>query len=287
MFSYLDPSVRRKLIESGRLIRINAGGQPIDEHSAVDGDDLTLHLLGPIPLPVELAQGEIIFSWYPFVRYTELAKADEIAQRLVRRGDERLFSDLATYMSVNSALVFGDLATADSPLIRVHSCCMSGDVFGSRRCECGPQLVAAMERIRRDPSGGAIIYMAGHEGRGIGLWAKAVTYLLQDSGQNTYEANRSLGLPDDCRDFSDAAAVLLYLLGSDRPIRLLSNNPKKRDDLAARGLTQIEVLKHVVGINEWNRRYLRAKRDWGHLLEAEDIPEGGDSADGTAADEKT
>ena len=88
--------------------------------------------------------------------------------------------------------------------MRVHSSCLTGDVFGSERCECGPQLHSAIQRIHADKDGGLLVYMAGHEGRGIGLWAKAATYLLQDAGEDTYQANRSLGLPDDSRDFSDS-----------------------------------------------------------------------------------
>ena len=112
--------------------------------------------------------------------------------------------------------------------------------------------------------------MAGHEGRGIGLWAKAATYLLQDAGEDTYQANRSLGLPDDSRDFGDAASVLHYFL-KGRPSRLLTNNPKKIADLAALGLTQVTPVSHIIGVNAWNRRYLAAKRDWGHRLSEDDL----------------
>ncbi|MEL0162093.1 MAG: GTP cyclohydrolase II, partial [Halieaceae bacterium] len=113
-------------------------------------------------------------------------------------------------------------------------------------------------------------YMAGHEGRGIGLWAKAATYLLQDAGENTYQANRSLGLPDDSRDFSDAAALLKFF-GAGKPIRLLTNNPKKIDDLTALGVAPIEQVKHVCGVDDYNLRYLKAKRDWGHQLGEDDL----------------
>ena len=112
--------------------------------------------------------------------------------------------------------------------------------------------------------------MSGHEGRGIGLWAKAATYLLQDSGEDTYQANRSLGLPDDSRDFSDAATLIKHFRG-DGPFRLLTNNPKKIDDLRAAGLTDITPIKHVFGVTDANRRYLSAKQDWGHDLSEEDI----------------
>ena len=115
-----------------------------------------------------------------------------------------------------------------------------------------------------------IIYMAGHEGRGIGLWAKAATYLLQDEGEDTYQANRSLGLPDDSRDFSEAAAMLLYFLG-DKPFRLLTNNPKKVNDLRAAGLTRIVPEKHLTGVSQWNRHYLDAKRLKGHHIDTDDI----------------
>ncbi len=115
-----------------------------------------------------------------------------------------------------------------------------------------------------------IVYMSGHEGRGIGLWAKAATYILQDGGENTYQANRSLGLPDDCRDFSDAAALLKYFRG-DGPFRLLTNNPKKVEDLKAAGLAGITPVKHVLGVTDANRSYLAAKQDWGHKISADDL----------------
>jgi len=177
---------------------------------------------------------------------------------------------LASSMAVNSVLVIGDPSQAAKPLVRVHSSCVTGDVFGSLRCECGPQLSAALQRIAAEPEGGLLVYMAGHEGRGIGLWAKAATYLLQDAGEDTYQANRSLGLPDDSRDFSDAAVLLHFFIG-DRPFRLLTNNPKKVADLAKLGLRHVEAVKHVIGVGDWNRRYLAAKKDWGHQLTDEDL----------------
>lgn len=272
MFGYIDPTIRERLVEAGQLIRIDARGTPIEVDAVSAGTDLTVNVLGPIPLPTPLAGAEVVFDWYAFVRHTELAKAEEIAATIRRRGDKRLMPLLQTHMAVNSALIHGDLAAAHNPLVRVHSCCMTGDVFGSLRCECGPQFLSAMHRIAEDPAGaGALIYMAGHEGRGIGLWGKAITYVLQDAGQSTYEANRTLGLPEDSRDFSDAAAMLLWLLGGDREFRLLSNNPKKQADLADRGLSHFTVEKHVAGVNRYNRRYLHAKQEWGHRLADDDI----------------
>ena len=183
---------------------------------------------------------------------------------------ERSFAELASSMAVNSVLVIGDRDTWTNPLVRVHSSCLTGDVFGSQRCECGPQFQSALDLINRDEQGGLLVYMAGHEGRGIGLWAKAATYVLQDRGEDTYQANRSLGLPDDSRDFSDAAALIRHFRG-DGPFRLLTNNPKKIADLNAAGLTDITTVKHVFGVTAANRRYLSAKQGWGHRIDDEDI----------------
>jgi GTP cyclohydrolase II len=270
MFTYLDPNVRRKLIAQGKLQRIDLRGRALDPNIAQPEGEPAVNVLGPIPLPIRLGRVHAEVQWYASVRSTELSKVEELAGSLRTQGGGRLFSLLASSMAVNSVLVVGDPNTWNDPLVRVHSSCLTGDVFGSERCECGPQLAGALERIVAEPSGGILVYMAGHEGRGIGLWAKAATYLLQDAGENTYQANRSLGLPDDSRDFTDAAALLHRFVGN-RPMRLLTNNPKKVEDLAQMGLTQITPIKHVLGVGERNRRYLNAKRNWGHLLDEKDI----------------
>ncbi len=270
MFTYINPEIRRRLIDEGKLVRIDAHGREISAESAPPDGRLAVNILGPISLPLNLPGLELTVNWYASVRSTELAKVEELARDLTEHGGQRLFAILASSMAVNSVLVLGDPKSQVNPLVRVHSSCLTGDVFGSQRCECGPQLDAALEKINVDASGGVVIYMAGHEGRGIGLWAKAATYLLQDAGEDTYQANRSLGLPDDSRDFADAAALLHFFVGN-RPFRLLTNNPKKIDDLAAHGLTQVTSVKHVVGVNHWNHRYLMAKRDWGHRLVDQDI----------------
>ena len=270
MFTYIDPTVRERLIDQGTLIRIDASGQVTDPRAAPEPGARAISILGPIPLPLERHGRQYDVDWYAAVRHTELSKATELADELREREGQQSFAILADSMAVNSVLVMGDPDAWENPLVRVHSSCLTGDVFGSGRCECGPQFIAALERISADPAGGMIVYMSGHEGRGIGLWAKAATYLLQDAGENTYQANRSLGLPDDSRDFSDAASLIRYFLG-DRPFRLLTNNPKKVDDLAQMGVTNVTRVKHVCGVGEANRRYLAAKRDWGHEIENEDI----------------
>lgn len=270
MFTYLNPTIRQRLVDEHKLIRIDALGHEIPVTESSPEGELAINVLGPIPLPLNLGTTEIATQWYATVRSTELAKVEELARDLSKQGGQRLFAMLASSMAVNSVLMIGDPSHSKNPLVRVHSSCLTGDVFGSQRCECGPQFVSALDRINQDADGGFVIYMSGHEGRGIGLWAKAATYLLQDAGENTYEANRSLGLPDDSRDFTDAAALLHFFIG-DRPFRLLTNNPKKIDDLAALGLTQATPVKHITGVNPWNRRYLAAKRDWGHELSDQDL----------------
>jgi GTP cyclohydrolase II len=270
MFTYIDPGVRDRLIEQGKLRRIDSDGIEIDVASPELPVEPALEVLGPIPMPIALTGEEISTQWYAFVRRTELAKVSELAAELRRQGGQRLFASLSSSMAVNSLLVIGDADAAPEPLVRVHSNCLTGDVFGSRRCECGPQLAAAVDRIHRERHGGYLVYMAGHEGRGIGLWAKAATYLLQDGGEDTYQANRSLGLPDDSRDFSDAASILKWVL-KGRPMRLLTNNPKKIEDLAAMGLLDVRRVKHVAGVGAHNRDYLAAKRLWGHGIDDLDL----------------
>ncbi len=269
MFTYLDPGVRERLLAAGKLARIDRNGERV----AIDADGVpggTISILGPIPLPLTLHGRRQQVDWYACVRNTELKKLEALAAELRADNSQQLFASLASSMAVNSVLVIGSSDAWREPLVRVHSSCLTGDVFGSERCECGPQLATALERIDEDPEGGVLVYMSGHEGRGIGLWAKAATYILQDAGENTYQANRSLGLPDDSRDFSDAAALLKYFVG-DKPIRLLTNNPKKVKDLASFGVDRVTTVKHVAGVTDSNRRYLEAKQDWGHEIAPEDL----------------
>ncbi len=265
MFTYIDPSVRQRLVDEGKLIRINARGESVSVLDTPDAGDYALNLMGPIPLPIPIDGEYQEFDWYVAVRHTELGRVESLADELRESGASQLFATLSTSMAVNSVLK-PRTATFANPLIRVHSSCLTGDVFGSARCECGPQLDAALKKIAAEPNGGMLIYMAGHEGRGIGLWAKAATYLLQDSGEDTYQANESLGLPVDSRDFKDAAALIHFFHG-DQSFRLLSNNPKKLQDLREQGLTKIESIQHIEGIREENRRYIEAKRARGHRFD--------------------
>ncbi|MCK9522515.1 MAG: GTP cyclohydrolase II [Proteobacteria bacterium] len=262
MFSYVDQKIKEKLLKSGRLVALNLRGEVLD--SDVSNGDV-ISLLGPIPLPVLVNGEERQLHWYAFVRRVELRQVQHSAANVPDGASEAFRTLLQQHMSVNSILMSPGFANSSTPppLVRVHSCCMTGDVFGSMRCECGPQLEAAFAAIAAQ--GGAVVYMSSHEGRGIGLWAKAVTYLLQDEGQDTYQANVSLGLPEDSRDFSDAAAVLRYFL-KGAPVRLMSNNPLKKRQLEDNGQPVAEVVSHVTGVGQHNLRYLRAKKQKGHAL---------------------
>ncbi|TDC42817.1 bifunctional 3,4-dihydroxy-2-butanone-4-phosphate synthase/GTP cyclohydrolase II [Micromonospora sp. KC207] len=163
------------------------------------------------------------------------------------------------------ALVMGDLGDGQDVLVRVHSECLTGDIFGSLRCDCGPQLQAALARVAREGRG-VVLYVRGHEGRGIGLLHKLRAYQLQDLGRDTVDANLDLGLPADARDYGTGAQIL-YDLGV-RSMRLLTNNPAKRAGLEGYGLTVTGRESLPIRPHPENVRYLRTKRDrMGHLLD--------------------
>jgi 3,4-dihydroxy 2-butanone 4-phosphate synthase/GTP cyclohydrolase II len=162
------------------------------------------------------------------------------------------------------AMVAGDIGDGQDVLVRVHSECLTGDVFGSQRCDCGPQLDAALEAVSAEGRG-VVLYVRGHEGRGIGLLHKLQAYQLQDTGHDTVDANLELGLPADSRDYGTGAQVLADL--GVRTMRLLSNNPAKRAGLEGYGLTISERVPLPISPTEHNLAYLRTKRDrMGHDL---------------------
>ncbi|WP_217546153.1 GTP cyclohydrolase II [Streptomyces sp. GbtcB6] len=152
------------------------------------------------------------------------------------------------------AVVIGEPAPGTLPLVRLHSECLTGDVFGSARCDCGPQLREAVERIA--DRGGVLLYLR-QEGRGIGLYNKLDAYALQDQGLDTYEANAALGLPEDARDYTAAAQMLAALGITD--LDLLSNNPDKAEQLRGLGVTVRDRVPTGVFSTAHNVRYLRAK----------------------------
>jgi 3,4-dihydroxy 2-butanone 4-phosphate synthase/GTP cyclohydrolase II len=166
------------------------------------------------------------------------------------------------------AMVKGDVRGVEDVLVRVHSECLTGDVFHSLRCDCGEQLEAALAMIEREGAG-VLLYLS-QEGRGIGLLNKLRAYRLQEEGLDTVDANLKLGLPADLRDYGIGAQILQDLgLGS---IRILTNNPKKISGLEGYGLTVVEQVPIEVPPNAENRRYLAAKRDkLGHRLHHQDL----------------
>ena len=174
------------------------------------------------------------------------------------------------------ALVMGDPAAADAPLVRVHSECLTGDALFSQRCDCGPQLEAAMKRVG-ETGEGIIVYLR-QEGRGIGLLNKIRAYGLQDEeGADTVEANEALGFAADGRDYGVAASMLASL-GVSR-VRLMTNNPAKVDGLEATGVSVAERLPLLAGRNPHNHAYLETKAaKFGHYFEA-----GGDQSDDAGA----
>ncbi len=169
---------------------------------------------------------------------------------------------------VHTALVAGDVEGAENVLVRVHSECLTGDVFHSLRCDCGEQLDQALAQIQREGVG-VLLYMA-QEGRGIGLLNKLLTYKLQERGRDTVEANTELGFPVDARDYGIGNQILADL--GLTTIRILTNNPKKLTGIDGFGLTVVEQVGIEVTPNDENRRYLVAKRDkLGHRLHHQDL----------------
>lgn len=207
--------------------------------------------------------------------------ADVIAHRRIR--EERVFERVAEaeiptrYGSFKAvgfrslvderehvAFVAGDLGDGEDTLVRVHSECLTGDVFGSLRCDCGPQLDLALAKVAEEGRG-VVLYIRGHEGRGIGLFQKLRAYTLQDSGRDTVEANQDLGVPVDARDYGIGAQIL-YDLGV-RSMRLLTNNPTKRAGIEGYGLRIVDRVPLLTPRNEHNERYLDTKASkLGHLL---------------------
>lgn len=148
-------------------------------------------------------------------------------------------------------------ADGKAPLVRLHSECLTGDVFGSYRCDCGEQLAYALEMIREN--GGTLLYLRGQEGRGIGLANKIKAYALQEAGFDTVEANEQLGLPVDARSYNAAAQILAEM--GLHEVRLLSNNPDKLNGLAEAGVRVVEMVPTEVPSREQNIRYLQTKKD--------------------------
>jgi 3,4-dihydroxy 2-butanone 4-phosphate synthase/GTP cyclohydrolase II len=294
-----DPSSRpESLIRPGHVLplRAKAGGvleRPGHTEAAVDL--LGLANLEPVGLMAELVNndGTMMRSGELFA----LAKRFDLPvstitilrEHLEKRSPERKYSQNRIRFEAEAKLPtsHGDFrvrgyydvqTTADhvaiiagnpesGALVRLHSECITGEAFGSLKCECGPQLDAALEAIASEPNGGVVIYLRGQEGRGIGLLNKLKAYSLQEQGLDTVDANLALGLPSEAREYGAAVAILRDL-GIDS-VRLLSNNPAKRRFLEDAGVPVTERVPLIVGLAEQNLGYLEAKRTrMGHIIPA-------------------
>ncbi|WLD94680.1 GTP cyclohydrolase II [Alkalihalobacillus sp. AL-G] len=227
-----------------------------DKIQLINTDEGAIYLVGPIRLPVNLFGETAVFHWYCWLNCEEDTKD---LQQII----DKLSSSNLAELQQSSVLVYGDFQNQEDAIIRMHSICHTGDIFGSKRCDCGYQLKQSMRMIT-EYGAGALFYLANHEGRGIGLFSKAMAYLLQENGYDTVEANLELGFVDDARNYSDSIEVLKAL--RSKPVTLMTNNPKKLAALKAADL-------HVSGrtplwgdITEYNKNYLRTKiKRSGHL----------------------
>jgi len=255
-----------------------AGLQPVGAIAEVVAEDGSMMRL---PGLLELGEREnvpVITIEQLIQHLNEIDPRDEAdcrAQSAQRRVSLRADANVPTDHGTFRFLAYKDRVTGtdhiavvsgtpgETALVRVHSECLTGEAFGSQKCECGPQLQAALDRIETE--GGVVVYMRGHEGRGIGLINKLRAYSLQEEGLDTVDANLALGLPADARDYAAAAGILADL-GISK-VRLLTNNTDKVDKLRELGLDVVEQVPLIVGVGPNNHQYLETKRDrMGHII---------------------
>ncbi|MDM5334322.1 GTP cyclohydrolase II [Ureibacillus composti] len=229
-----------------------------DKIKLIHSDEGAIYLVGPIKLPVNLYNETVTFQWYCWLN------CDEVTEDYQKIIDKLSSANLAEHQQ-SSVLVYGDFENGENAIMRMHSICHTGDIFGSKRCDCGYQLKQSMKMIV-DHGTGALFYLANHEGRGIGLFSKAMAYILQENGFDTVEANQGLGFVDDSRNYDDAIRVLKAI--RTKPVTLITNNPKKLEALKNSGLP-VSGRQEIWGdISEYNRNYLLTKiKRSGHINE--------------------
>jgi len=253
-----------------------AGLEPVGVIAEMVNDDGTMMRTGDATAIAE-REGLVFMTIQELIQYRRLVgdHAEPIEPspaRVVASGEARLptrhgevtvraFRDARTgeeHVALTAPVPDGSL-----PVVRVHSECLTGDAFGSQRCDCGPQLDAAIARVVNE--GGAVVYLRGHEGRGIGILGKIQAYALQDAGRDTVDANTDLGFPVDRREYGAAAAILHAL--DMKNVRLMTNNPAKVEAMRASGVEVSERIPHHFGEHPENASYLRTKIErMGHLL---------------------
>ncbi|GCD88871.1 bifunctional 3,4-dihydroxy-2-butanone-4-phosphate synthase/GTP cyclohydrolase II [Nocardioides sp. LS1] len=260
--------VRRGHTEAAVDLAMLAGLTPAGVLVEVVNDDGTMKR-GPELRAFADEHGLAMISIEDLVRYRRRHEVlvERVAETRLptRHGEFTAFGYRITVdASEHIALVYGDVSGPEPVLTRVHSECLTGDVFGSHRCDCGPQLDEALERVV-EAGRGVVIYLRGHEGRGIGLIAKLQAYALQDGGRDTVDANLDLGLPADARHYGTATQVLRDL--GIESVRLLTNNPDKVHNLEDFGIKVAERVPLTPHPNDHNLAYLLTKRDrMGHHL---------------------
>ncbi|GGX92840.1 bifunctional 3,4-dihydroxy-2-butanone-4-phosphate synthase/GTP cyclohydrolase II [Streptomyces minutiscleroticus] len=251
-------------VDLARLAGLRPAGA-IVEIAGEDGRMLRL----PELVPFARKHGLTIISIEDLIAYRRTAEPTVRREAEVHLptafGDFTAYGYRSTVDGVEHvALVHGDLGDGEDVLVRVHSECLTGDVLHSLRCDCGPQLETSLRRIQAEGRG-VVVYLRGHEGRGIGLMSKLRAYELQERGRDTLDANLELGLPADARDYAAGARILEDL--GVRGVRVMTNNPDKTDALARHGLRVVGREPMPVQAGEHNLRYLRTKRDrMGHDL---------------------
>ena len=211
----------------------------------------------------------------PIISIADLIRYRSHSEKLVRRiAEASLPTEFGQFQAFvfesvlngeqHMALVYGDISTTPDVLVRVHSECLTGDVFTSLRCDCGPQLQTALAKVAAEGAG-VVVYLRGHEGRGIGLAHKIQAYALQEDGRDTVDANLELGLPVDSREYGIGAQILVDL--GVTSMRLLTNTPSKRGGLEGFGLNIVERVPLETNPTAFNIDYLRTKRErMGHML---------------------
>ncbi|MEV6381374.1 bifunctional 3,4-dihydroxy-2-butanone-4-phosphate synthase/GTP cyclohydrolase II [Streptomyces sp. NPDC051773] len=251
-------------VDLARLAGLRPAGA-IVEIAGEDGRMLRL----PELIPFARKHGLTIISIEDLIAYRR--SSEPTVRREAKTQLPTAFGDFTAYgyrSTVDGvehvALVHGEIGDGEDVLVRVHSECLTGDIFHSLRCDCGPQLETSLERIATEGRG-VVVYLRGHEGRGIGLLSKLRAYELQELGRDTLDANLELGLPADARDYGAGAQILRDL--GVRSLRLMTNNPEKTDALVRHGLDVTDREPMPVRAGEHNLRYLRTKRDrMGHDL---------------------
>ncbi|MDP5274849.1 GTP cyclohydrolase II [Chengkuizengella axinellae] len=221
-----------------------------DKIQIIEHHEQKICLVGPVQMPITLHESTVFFQWYTWMDVTDLHIKDK------RQFIQSLPSlDLAN-LQQSSVLTFGNFEESEDAWIRMHSICHTGDIFGSKKCDCGFQLQKSIQKIVENQCG-ALFYIANQEGRGIGLLNKSLTYILQENGYDTLEANTSLGFQEDQRNYEEASIVLNHL--RKKSVSLMTNNPLKVNALRLMGVNISKRVSIWGNSSQYNYRYIHTK----------------------------